>query len=71
MSLEPRHDRRELLRRLGRLGLLLGLSASGLTLAVRRPGPPPPACADGCRGCAALRGCALPAAAAFRREGRA
>lgn len=71
MSLELRNDRRELLRRLGRLGLLLGLSASGLALALRRPGPTPPVCADGCRGCAALRGCALPAAAAFRRQGRA
>ncbi len=71
MSFKLRHDRRELLQRLGRLGLLLSLSASGLTLALRRGGPAPPACSDGCRTCAALRSCALPAAAAFRRKGRA
>jgi hypothetical protein len=42
MSLELREDRRELLRRLGRCVLLVGLSSTGIALALRRGSGPLP-----------------------------
>ncbi len=73
MSHEREPGRRELLRNIGRYGLLSALSLAGGSLAARKRDEASESCVGDwcCRGCSVLQRCGLPLAFSFRRQERA
>jgi len=72
MSREGEQGRRELLRTIGRYGLLSALSVAGGSLAARKRDTASESCVGDwcCRGCSVLQRCGLPPAFSFRKQER-
>ncbi len=70
MSRDSKPGRRDLLRTIGRYGLLSALTLAGGSLAARKRDATSDSCVGDwcCRGCSVLQRCGLPPALSFRSK---